>query len=429
MNDSNYDENNDVNVSPIQNSNINEPVINNNYEQKSEEELLEENMIMTSLNGQKLDDDYTNDITQYDLDNNFNQNISSQTNNEEMEMTPFDISPDPINNAIHNYDNLENELDSNNDVEKTISITPLEERILKEFINDLSEDGDEISIEDLKEEIDLLENPSIDNDRLKFFVDQLSNNDKINYEEGLEKLSEFKGINFLAPLSMGLKPDPSSDFINLKPNEKAKEEKKEIDAKSENPPKEEKERRIDLDKRAREVNKKTESEKQQPPQQSVKESILSSGIRMLQRKNKNKSNEESVDNEEDLNLSSSDKIDSITNDIKTLNKNFQSYNLMDDNDPNKSSMKSYIEKRISEIGDKMDNNPITDKDLEADPKKTQTLEKSTSKLNKNMKKTKNSDINGLKDFKERMSNFLNNIKKVVSYVMSKIKGNNSTISP
>lgn len=429
MNDSNYDENNDINVSPIQDSDIDEPIINNNYE-KSEEELLEENMIMTSLNGQKLDDNYPNNITQYDLDNNFDQNISNQMNNEEMEMTPFDISPDPINNAIHNYDNLENELDSNNDVEKTISITPLEERILKEFINDLSEDGDEISIEDLKEEIDLLDNPSINNDRLKFFVDQLSDNDNINHKEGLEKLSGFNGINFLAPLSMGLKPDPSSDFVNLKPNEKAKEEKKEIDAKSENPPKEEKERRIDLDKRAKEVDKKLESEnKQQSSPQNVKESILSSGIRMLQRKNKNKSNEESIDNKEDLNLSSSDKVDSITNDIKTLNKNFQSYNLMDDNDPNKSFMKNYIEKRISEMGDKMDNNPISDKDLEDNPKKTQTLEKLTSKLNKNMKKTKNSEIDGLKDFKERMSNFFNNIKKIVSYVMSKIKGNNSTISP
>lgn len=424
MNNSNYDENNDVNMSPIQESNINEPVINNNNDVKTEEDILENNMIMTSLNGRQLDD--------FDQENMFQQNIPEeyiQNNSEITNMDSFDISPEPINNAINNYNNLENELINNDDIEKTISITPFEQRLLKEFINDLSEDDEEISKEDLNEEIDLLENPSIDNDRLKFFVNQLSNEDNFNYEKGLEKLASFSDMRFSIPLSMSLNPDPSSDFVNLKPNEKAKEEKKEMDSKSKNPSKDEIERRIDLEKRAKEIDKKPELKQHQGQnqQQNVRESILSTGIKMLQNKNKRKSNEIEDENSEELN--SGDKIDGLTDDIKTLTKNFQSYNLMDDNDPNKQVMKSYIEKKISEMGDKMDNNPISDKDLESDPKKSQSLEKSTSRLNKNMKKTKNSDMDGLKDFKERMSNFFNQVKKVVSYIMSKIKGNESTISP
>ena len=434
MNNDNYDEKNDINVSPIQESDLNEPTLaqqindnfydTNGYSEKSEEDLLSERMVLTSLNGKKINEQNENTIPPDEyIEENY---IPSESNEVPFDFDDINISPEQsVSNAVEKYDNLDNDL--NDEIENTITISTLEQKMLKEIIKDLSEDSKTISKDDLNDEIDFLDNPSIDNDRLKFFVNQLSNDDSFDYKEGLANLSNFTGHKFSVPLSMSLKPDPSSDFVNLKTNEKAKEEKIEREHKSENPSNEENNRRIELDKKIKEIEKRP-VDKQQPQGGNtvVKESILGAGIKMLS--NRSRKQEKSIE-EPSEELSSGDKIDGLNNDIKTLTKNFQSYNLMDDSDPNKKIMKQSIEKRMSEIGDKMDSNPISEEDLKSNPTKSQNLEKSTSRLNKNMKNTKNSEMDGLKDFKERMSNFFNNIKKVVSYVLSKIKGNSSNFTP
>lgn len=437
MNSDNYDENNDINVSPIQESDLDEPTLTqqtnetdynaNGYSEKSEEDLLSESIVLTSLNGKKINQQNENIIPP---DEYINENyIPPESQEVPFDFDNIDISPEQsVSNAVDKYDNLDNDL--NDEIENTITISNLEQKVLKEFIKDLSEDDEIISKDDLNEEIDFLDNPSIDNERLKFFVNQLSDDNSFDYREGLANLSKFSGHKFSVPLSMSLTPDPSSDLVNLKTNEKAKQEKIEREHKSENPSNEENNRRIELDKKIKEIeNRPIENKPQQQPQGEnivVKESLLGAGIKMLNNRVRKKEN---AIEEPSVELSSGDKIDSLNNDIKTLTKNFQSYNLMDDNDPNKQIMKQSIEKRMSEIGDKMDSNPISEEDLESDPQKTKGLEKSTSRLNKSMKNTKNSEMDGLKDFKERMSTFFNKIKKVVAYVISKIKGNNSNFTP